>query len=174
MWNGQAIQFEFVFLNFRTQIYMVSISNLPTNYTLWGNAVLGAVRQCPAGLANPLDLLDGSQWTFRTFPGYFNTRGPSIGNLKFAEVKNQAGVLAGVVNLTETIKTFFSNGPLARLSTDQGRYSINFDCSGGTLYINNSYGPVQYEFVFSNDKFSEIYMIGIAGDVALVGTARRL
>ncbi len=175
MWNGQAIQFEFVFLPQRTEIYMVSTSNLPTAYTMWGTAKIGGVRQCPAGTVNPLDVLNNSQWAFKTFPGYYPNGGfdgPSIGTFKLTEALNRAGVLAGVLSLSETIKNF-SSSPI-RLSTDSGRYSVDPDCSTGTLYVNNSYRPVQFEFVFTNASFTEMYMLAIgATDVALAGHAKR-
>ena len=53
-----------------------------------------------------------------------------------------------------------------------GRYIVNADCSGGEIMIMTNYQPIQYEFVFSNSNFSEMFLLSDSDGQMLQGVAK--
>lgn len=116
-------------------------------------------QQCPAGITNPLQLLDGTTWTFSTESANFNSNGDaSVGFFKPKFVPTNSFNQQGVLTITETVNQIMTLGRVTRLAQVSGRYIVYPDCSGGELMFMLSNQSVQYEFVFANN-FSEIFMM---------------
>jgi hypothetical protein len=159
MANGFAAQLEFVYQSNFEEMYLVT-DELNPRYG--GTSVLtGEARRtttgCPAGLGDPLNILNSTTWSFRTFPAYYaNSSGASsVGTL------NAFNLGTGRLTGTETIN-YGSFGPIVRGAQIGGRYIINSDCSGGELIITNRGNPapsLQLEFVFAGPNYKQIYML---------------
>ena len=52
-------------------------------------------------------------------------------------------------------------GSITRQESDAGRFQVNDDCSGGTLIMNLSSRPIQYQFYFRSG-FREMDVISIS------------
>jgi len=116
-------------------------------------------QQCPAGITNPLQLLDGTTWTFSTQSANPISNGDgSVGYFKAKFVPSNAFNQQGVLTITETVNQIMTLGSVTRLAQVSGRYIVYPDCSGGELMFMLSNQAVQFEFVFGNN-FSEIYMM---------------
>ena len=108
-----------------------------------------AKAQCPAGLVDPLYLLDGSNWAFQTEDDFFGEG--AVGTFR-ASVKAPAGnnpFFSGVLAITETIN---AEGRITRQLQASGKYIINSDCSGGELLFNAGGHAYQFEFVFAKGR----------------------
>jgi hypothetical protein len=164
MLNQQAIQWEFVFASGFTEMYMTSQSlqdNSGLTQTYKGVATLGAATACPSGI-DPLQLLDGTMWSFHASAAAFEGSGSShVGTFKpkfvagGADPKNALphGVLATVESVS------YSYLPtVTRLESGTGRYTVYPDCSGGTLMIAGAQ-PVTYEFVFPDNNFNRMLLL---------------
>jgi hypothetical protein len=116
-------------------------------------------QQCPAGITNPLQLLDGTTWTFSTRSANVISNGDaSVGFFKPKFVPTNSFDNQGVLTITETVDQIMTLGQVTRLAHVSGRYQVYADCSGGELMFMLSNQSVQFEFVFANN-FSEIYMM---------------
>lgn len=121
--------------------------------------VQAQAQQCPAGITNPLQLLDGTSWTFSTEAANFSPPGDaSEGYFKAKFVPTNAFNQQGVLTIVETVNQVLTTGQVTRLAQVSGTYSIYPNCSGGVLTFMLSNQPVQFEFVFANN-FTEIYMM---------------
>ena len=110
-----------------------------------------AQAQCPAGITNPLQLIDGTVWSFHLESPAFNSASAAVGIFKPHFVPTNPFASQGVLTITETVNQspFGAFGTqITRLANVSGRYIIYPDCSGGELFINLSNMPVQLEFVF--------------------------
>jgi hypothetical protein len=138
-------------------------------------------QQCPAGITNPLQLLDGTTWTFSTESSNFNPTGDaSVGFFTAHFVPANPASEQGVLAITETVNQIMTTGTVTRLAHVSGRYQVYPDCSGGELMFMLSNQAVQFEFVFANN-FSEIFMMSdslqgtpLSVFEILVGTAVRM
>ena len=136
---------------------------------------------CPAGITNPLLLLDGTTWTFSTESSNFNPTGDaSVGFFTAHFDPTRPFSSQGVLTITETVNQFMTTGTVTRLAHVSGRYQVYPDCSGGELMFMLSNQAVQFEFVFANN-FSEIFMMSdqlqgtpVSFLEILVGTAVRM
>jgi hypothetical protein len=105
-----------------------------------------AQAQCPAGLANPLQLIDGTTWAFQLESPAFSSANAAVGIFKPHFVPTNPPSEQGVLAITETVN---QNGTLVtRLAHIAGRYIIYPDCTGGELFFMLSNQPLQLEFVF--------------------------
>ncbi|MBY0507790.1 MAG: hypothetical protein K2X03_28010 [Bryobacteraceae bacterium] len=90
-----------------------------------------AFAQCPADITTVL----AGRWTFRannnSVAGQFTAR---QGNFRLS-----------------VVSTTIIGSSLVRYDSGGGVYSLNPDCNGGVLYLNNSYAPVQWEFTLTPD-----------------------
>jgi len=157
--NGLSFQLEFVFVENFTQLYLVTdelVARYGGTTSLTGYA-RPTTSGCPAGLGDPLNIINGTTWSFRTFAGYF--RGPGSASVGMFSPVNLGG--SGRLTGTETI-SYGGQGPIVRGAQLSGRYIIYPDCSGGEIMLMNRGNPVpslQLEFVFVGPNFSEMYMI---------------
>ena len=124
---------------------------------------------CPA---NPLLALTG-RWTFnaQATPGPANNEFAIAGQFTPSLDPPRAGIgtPAGTGWLTITA-TSWINGSPTRIETDAGRYQLNSDCSGGSLIMNLSSYPMQYDFFFYNGNQS-MYLVSTINGRPAVGRA---
>ena len=104
--------------------------------------------QCPA---NPLNLISGTSWAFVTQDG-------KVGD---ATIGVFTATAPGVLNITES---FNNGGSIGSHVTGDGSYSINPDCSGGTLYFDIAANPYQFQFVFARGG-TQMFMV-VSGSLA--------
>lgn len=135
---------------------------------------------CPA---NPLLALTG-RWTFNvqsvpSGPGPGAQNGQVALQNEFAIAGQFTPTLdpprAGLPTPTDTgwlriTGTSWINGSPTSLETDAGRYQINRDCSGGSLIMNMSSYPMQYDFWFYNGNQS-IYLVSTVNGRSATGSA---
>jgi len=159
--NQNAYQYAFVFNSGRTEMYMTSNSNdVRSNTSLGpyaGNHGKASLKTtplgCPAGLANPLYLLDGTTWSFQAV----DYVGSSIG-IFVAHVQLPTGInpyLTGVLSVTETTST---QGNVYNMQMFPGRYQIDRDCSGGELLFNTNFNSYHYAFVFADNPMRMLFV----------------
>jgi hypothetical protein len=152
--NGHVFQFEFVFVNGRTEMYFVSDSQSGSNVGIGqlsgehGTAIL-TPSGCPAGVVDPLTLLAGT-WTFHAEDAASGSAG-----MFTAQIKNGLGFLT-VIETTTNFGIF--TPAVLRDQQFTGKYQVYPDCSGGELLFNVGLNAVQYEFVFV-DGGAEIFML---------------
>lgn len=110
-----------------------------------GLLVSPARAQCPTGF-NPLQALVGT-WTFST-QGFASTAPlASTGRFTASIGTDRSGTsVQGLLSITRTLN---QNGLTVQQETDTGRYTVLPDCSGGSLILNLSSGPLQFDFWFS-------------------------
>ena len=165
--SSRPMQFDFWFFDGGRQIYLVS--------TLGGRQATGraavGTNGCPAGVTNPLTLLNGNS-TFSAHGFVVN----GVPNYAIAGVWNaftgldRGGNTVGGLNITAT-SNLGEEGSITRLEADAGRHSANADCSGGTLHFNLSSRPVQFDFWYA-DGFQQLYFIS-TNATAVLGWASR-
>jgi hypothetical protein len=131
-----------------------------------------AQAQCPspAALANPLILFAGAPgstptvWTFRLDGQVLSAQFASAGQLT-ASIRAGGPPFVGLLSVTQS-------STYQRLETDAGYFSVNSDCSGGTLTFNLSSRPIQFDFWF-DEGFGEIRFVSTTAVAVVSGTARR-
>ncbi|MBY0505983.1 MAG: hypothetical protein K2X03_18850 [Bryobacteraceae bacterium] len=126
--------------------------------------------QCPA---NPLTALSGT-WTFNV-----QTNNAAAGQPAFV-VAGQFTATPGAANSPNGVLTITATSALGTLGfigrsttreeQDAGRYQINDNCSGGTLTMNLSSFPMQYDFVFV-DGGRSLYLISTSPGRTATGSA---
>ena len=172
--SSRPMQFDFWFFDGGRQIYIVSsLAGRPAT----GRAAVGT-NGCPAGLPNPLNLLNGNS-TFsahgiespisirRGQPGYPDYAIAGVWNATTG--LDRIGPVGGLA-ITAT-STLGIEGSVARLESDAGRHQANADCSGGTLHFNMSSRPVQFDFWYA-DGFQQMYFISTSGPPVLGWASR--
>lgn len=165
--SSRPMQFDFWFFDGGRQIYLVSTLN---GRQATGRASVGTTG-CPAGVTNPLTLLNGNS-TFSAH-GFIVGANP---NYAIAGVWNafsgldRGGNTVGGLNITAT-SNLGLEGSVTRLEADAGRHQANADCSGGTLHFNLSSHPIQFDFWYA-DGFQQLYFISTNGP-AVLGWASR-
>ena len=117
-------------------------------------APLAGAQQCPAGLTNPLQLIDGTTWSFHLESPAFNSENAAVGIFKASFVPTNP--FTGVLAITETVNQ--NGSQLTRLAQVSGRYIVYADCSGGELLFMLGLQPVQLEFVFGQN-FSQMRLL---------------
>ena len=164
--SSRPMQYDFWFFDGGRQLYLVS--------TLGGRPATGraavAPNGCPAGLANPLQLLGGpTTFVAHGIDIFFLT---SNANYGIAGVMNgvDASGTVGKLAITATSNLGF-DGSVTSQENDAGRYQVNADCSGGSLFFNLSSRPVQFDFWYA-DGFQQLYFISTSGPPVL-GVASR-
>ena len=124
--------------------------------------------QCPA---NPLGALSGP-WTFNVqglpIDGARNNNSFAIaGQFRASIGADRAGNPIGVLTINATSSI---NGSTTRSENDIGRFQINSTCTGGTLIMNLSSYPMQYDFSFYNGGQS-IYIVSTLAGRDATGSA---
>jgi hypothetical protein len=128
-------------------------------------SVPAAMAQCPAGLATPLSILDGTNWAFQATEDFAGEG--IIGDLKFT-VKPPAGTnpfFTGVLNISTTIN---ASGNITRGIVSQGKYQVYDDCSGGEILFNVQDHSFQFEFVFLSGR-TEMYFVSDSTSTRNIG-----
>ena len=160
MINSMPVQLEFVYSDAFDEMYLVTDS-VQTVEDIAGGVARRAPAACPAGLTNPLQLLSGVMWSFRTYTAQqeFN-----VGQIR--DWSASVGMFTpftlgslGLLNGVETINnTSFRGGQVTRLAPISGRYQVYPDCTGGEIMLMNrgSASPLQLEFVYSSPNFDEL------------------
>ena len=179
MLNEQPIQFEFVFANGFRELRMLATRFVPdlcrprvvnddnsdfrltipqgpmwidcqgTTRLYVGKAVPAPPQTCPAGLANPLQLIDGQTWTYQAYSAARVFRGSArIGIFKPKYVP--AAIPRGDLSIYESLV----EGPAVRPNgtigaTISGRYQVSPNCNGGVLMIMSHQQQIQFEFIFT-------------------------
>ncbi|MBY0504256.1 MAG: hypothetical protein K2X03_10115 [Bryobacteraceae bacterium] len=161
-------QFEFYFRAGFQEIDVIGTS---------GRSISGTMNAAsPAGCpVNPLSRLVGP-WTYNVQTLFRNTsvfnRTASAGRFVASTGVDAAGSPRGVLNINATSLFLFGPTPSGstRLEDDLGRFQIFDDCTGGTLTMNLSSGPLQYDFWFYNNNQS-LYMISTTPGSGAMGSA---
>lgn len=118
-------------------------------------ATLAAVRQAQAACpANPNVFLDGTNWAFLTEDGYAGDG--AIGT--FRATLSSTNPFSGTLNGTLTSN---AAGIILVGAVLNGRYTVNADCLGGTLFFNVNGDSYQYTFVLASA--TELYLISSGG-----------
>lgn len=125
--------------------------------------------QCPA---DPLLALSG-RWTFniqgtptnRALNHDFAIAGQFVASATRPGFPSPNGV--GWLTITATS---WINGSVTRLESDIGRYQLNADCSGGSLIMNLSSYPMQYDFWFQNGGQS-MHIVSTVNGKPAIGSA---
>ena len=181
--RGFALQLEYVFdRNDRLQLVVDSAvgstdffgTPFPISSVMTGTARLLGPLGCPAGVADPLQLLTGNPHALQTLmsnlasvaPRFLNAA--SVGTF-VASVRNGYGVI-------DAIETVNDGGSVTRRAVESGRFQVYSDCSGGEILLMNRTPPVQLEFVFATPDRSETFLLSDHVDNAfqlLRGTTKR-
>lgn len=160
--SSRPISFDFFFFDSREQMYLVS--NLP-GFPMVGKALI-APAGCPAGITNPLQVLD-APFAFAARglpPNLYSISGSFVPSVGVDRANQPLGILA--ITATSDI-----NGSVTRLEQDAGRYAVYPDCSGGQFTYNLSSRPIQYDFWFVHG-FRELHFISTSG-LAAIGVATK-
>jgi hypothetical protein len=128
------------------------------------------VPACPAGVTNPLTQLVGT-WSYN-FNGWVSPPIPPF--LPFASAGQfiaRLETVNGVPN-TPVLAITQSTTDGARLEMAPGSFSVNPDCSGGTITFFTSSRGFLFDFWFANN-FTELRMISTSPNTWFSGTATR-
>ena len=164
--SSRPMQFDFWFFDGGRQIYIVSTSQARQ---ATGRAAVGT-NGCPAGVTNPLTLLNGNSTFSAHGIEYFFANYAIAGAWNATTGLDRGGNTVGGLAITAT-SSLGVEGSVARLEADAGRHQANADCSGGTLHFNLSSRPVQFDFWYA-DGFQQLYFISTSGPPVL-GVASR-
>jgi len=160
--NQNSYQYAFVFVSGRTEMYLTSNSNDVPNTGFGpfagnhGKAILTPETGCPAGLSDPLFLLNGTTWSFQAQDPLSSSVGIFQAQVQLPGGKNP--YLTGVLSITATTAAV---GTVYNQQMYPGRYQIYSDCSGGELLFNTNFNAYQYSFVFAGNG-ARIFMVSNA------------
>lgn len=115
-----------------------------------------------------VDPLTGSRWTFNAQATAHQPENPPQIDHDFA-IAGQAFAQNGKLDILAT--SIIRRSP-TRLERDAGSYTLNANCTGGTITMNLSSYPMQYDFWFFNGGRS-LYMISTINGKQAVGSATR-
>jgi hypothetical protein len=135
-------------------------------YTLamLGVALLSAPQAFSQCAVDPLHL---TRWTFNAQATAHQPEGG-----RFDHDFAIAGQVAAANGRLEILATSIIRRTPTRLERDAGSYTLNANCTGGTITMNLSSYPMQYDFWFYNNNRS-LYMVSIIGGKQAVGSATR-
>lgn len=120
---------------------------------------------CPAGTANPLNVLTGT-WTFAMDGQVPSGTAFAAAGQFAAAVEPVNNTPTGIVAVTQSLSTPVS------METDTGTYQVLPDCSGGSLTFNMLSQPLSFDFWFAN-AFNELSFVSTKVGVELRGSAKR-
>ncbi len=166
--SSRPYQYQFYFNADFTELHVISTSNVPI-YGIVTKTSVGGV--CPA---NPLSLLSGP-WTFnvQTLSQLYDPAQISVaGRFVASAGTNTLGQAVGLLKINaSTLRTARNGGnDPTRLETDAGSFQINADCTGGTLTMNLSSYPMQYDFWFY-DNYQKMYIVSTTAGRGATGSA---
>jgi hypothetical protein len=153
------MQYDFWFYNNNQSIYFVSTSP--------GRGATGSAHVAPAGCpvgANPLSLVSGDYaFKIQRIPNFTSEAFGIAGAMNATSGTDRAGSPLGILDIVAS--STIGLGSVTRLERDTGRFQVNADCSGGTLTMNLSSRPAQYQFYF-RDGFNAFDLISQVGPAA--------
>jgi hypothetical protein len=123
-----------------------------------------------------LDVLNGATFGVGLTPAtYYNNSPPSgTANIKLSEGVSRGtanivttGVVGGTVSLSPTGGSSTIQSPL------NGRYTVDADCTGGTISFGAAPLPQSFQFVFVNAQFTEMFLLSLDGTNPYSGHARK-
>ncbi len=131
------LQWDFVYSGRFDEMFLLNTTTQPAALPFAiGTAQLIQPNTCPA---DPTQLLQGAPWAFRLeTPGGGDAGARAIGTFK--------AFPGSYLQVDETIQ---ANGVLTRGGQFRGRYSVDADCSGGSLSFMANALPVQLDFIFA-------------------------
>jgi hypothetical protein len=174
--STEALVFTFTFADNFTEMYLVSTQSSIFYQSNWGTAnVVPTPISCPAGITSPLDVINNTTFGFGLFPvSYFNNNPPAgtgifglIEGLSRGTSPVTIGEVSGNVTLTPFGGTPTIKDPIG------GRYTVDSDCSGGTIFFGTPYLPQTFQYVFVNPAFTEMYMLSLDPTNPLGGHAKK-
>ena len=149
------MQYDFWFYNNNQSIYFVSIT---PGRGATGSATL-APAGCPVG-TNPLSLVSGAYaFKFQRVPNFIREPFGIAGAINASLSTDRGGNPLGLLGIVAS--SSLGQGSITRQESDAGRFQVNDDCSGGTLIMNLSSRPIQYQFYFRSG-FREMDVISIS------------
>ena len=149
------MQYDFWFYNNNRSIYFVSIT---PGRGATGSATL-APAGCPVG-TNPLSLVSGAYaFKFQRVPNFIREPFGIAGAINASLSTDRGGNPLGLLGIVAS--SSLGQGSITRQESDAGRFQVNDDCSGGTLIMNLSSRPIQYQFYFRSG-FREMDVISIS------------
>jgi hypothetical protein len=168
----QPAQFTFIFARNFTQMYLMSSvvsADIPIN--IWGKAtLLFSPIVCPA---NPLNVFNGTTFGFGLSPAsYYGSNPPAGVGIFTAGPGTDRGSTVGLVSGTLSLAPF-DGSPTIQASFPEGRYTVDPDCSGGTISFLTSVLPQGFQYIFVNSDFTEMYMLSLDETDPLGGDAKR-
>ena len=172
--GGQGVLWQFVFANNCKEMNLVNevyLDNQTLNKVMDGKAVkIESPAACPP---NAFLLLDPAfaptGWSFHAessafLPGTFGSSGSaSIGTLLPRYVasggtdRRTFGTLSAVVSTN--VGSFTGGSALYRLAPSAGTYQVYPDCSGGTMQLQLGPYATQFEFVFADPTYSQLFLL---------------
>lgn len=166
--SSYPMQYDFWFYNGNQSIYLVSTIN---GRSATGSATL-APMACPVGVA-PIQTLNGPYaFKFQGIPwapspfgiaGVFTASTDPLFRPSFLDPRGRLDIRA-TSNLT-------FGGSVTRLEGDVGSFQVWADCSGGSLVMNLSSQPMQYDFYY-HAGFSSADVISTRANI--MGTRNRV
>ena len=166
--SSRPLQYQFYFRAGFQELDVISISGV----AIYGVISRAVTVACPA---NTLSLLNGP-WTFNVqtiVKDRADANWAAVGRFRASVGADRLGNPTGVLNINATSlsTTAFAGLPSpTRLENDFGSFQINEDCTGGTLIMNLSSFPMQYDFWFYNNNQS-IYFVSTSPGRGATGSA---
>lgn len=147
-------------------------------------------NRCP-GAITPEQLLNNTTWVYQAqgvsywgsaATGQFTARisaatagPPARPALRTLDVIDSASIVIMTNGGGSTVPPGAGLPLLSRLDPYNGRWEVNADCSGGTLFLNSNLQPAaQYDFWYSNALFTEMKIVSVEIGRVFVGTATRV
>lgn len=85
---------------------------------------------------------------------------------------DRSGAPIGIINVVATTvqNGLVTTGSVTRLETDVGRFQVNANCTGGTIWFNLSSRPISFDFWFFDSR-EQLYLVSNLPGFPLVGKA---
>lgn len=166
--SSRPLQYQFYFRAGFRELDVISISDV----AIYGVISRADTVACPA---STLLALNGP-WTFNVqtiVKLSADANWAAVGRFRASVGADRLGNPTGVLNINATsLKTTGFNGfpSPTRLENDLGSFQINEDCTGGSLIMNLSSFPMQYDFWFYNNNQS-IYFVSTSPGRGATGSA---
>ena len=166
--SSKPYQYEFYFNADFSELFVINTSGVPIYGVVTKTNVSGV---CPL---SPLSLLNGP-WTFnmQTLTKLFDQSQISVaGRWVASQGANAVGQPVGLlkINATTLRTSLLGTNDPTRLEMDAGSFQINSDCTGGTLTMNLSSFPMQYDFWFY-DNYQKMYFVSTTPGRGATGSA---
>lgn len=166
--SSKPYQYQFYFSADFQELFVINTSGVPIYGVVTKTTIAGGCAVAP------LSLLNGP-WTFnvqtltKPFDGaQITVAGRWVASVGADRLGNPVGLLN--INATTLRTSFFGHPDPTRLESDYGSFQINADCTGGTLTMNLSSYPMQYDFWFY-DNYQKMYIVSTRPGRGATGSA---